>query len=120
MKTIAIKIGFVLFLLGCISFIALPVVMTSCTTSQQRVSYNTIYSLEKGATSAYDAYLDQVVSGKAPTNSLPAISKAFNKFQASALLALDAVQFNTNALAPASLTVESQDLINLITQIKGH
>ena len=91
---------------------------SGCKTSQQQAAFNTLYSVEHTTVSAYDGYLDLVVAGKLTTNAVPRVAKSFNTFQASFLVALDAAQFNTNALAPANLLVESQDVINLITQIK--
>lgn len=92
--------------------------VTGCNTSQQKVAYNTIYSVEKGVTASYDGYLDTVITGATPTNSVPTVSKAYNHFQGSVALALDAVQFNTNALAPTSLIQESTDVISLIGTFK--
>lgn len=82
-------------------------------------AFNSIYSVEKAGTAAYDGYLAAVIDGKVATNDLPAVSRKFNAFQASVLVALDGVQFRTNALAPPSLEVEMQDLVNLITTLKG-
>lgn len=87
-----------------------------CTTSQQTTSFNTLYSLEHTTTAAYDGYVAAIIKGQASTNGLPKISKAFNTFQASMAVALDAVQNSTNALAPPNLVIESQDLLNLIKQ----
>lgn len=95
-------------------FVVSGALVTGCNTSQQKVAYNTIYSVEKGVTASYDGYLDTVITGKTPTNSVPAVSKAYNHFQGGVLIALDAVQFNTNALAPANLVQEGADVINLI------
>lgn len=92
--------------------------LTGCTATQQRVSYNTLFSVEHSVSAAVDAYDGAVISGSVPTNAVPLVSRAFNQFQASMLIALDAVQFNTNAIAPPALAVEAQDLIHLITTIK--
>ena len=102
-------------LLTCILLAAL----VGCTTNQQTIAYKSLYTVEKVTTGAYDGYLDSIIVGQTTTNSLPRVSSAFNKFQASFVVALDAVQFNTNAPAPASLVVESQDVLNLIVQLKG-
>lgn len=92
-----------------------------CTTNQQKIALNTLGTLEQTTTAAVDAYDSLVIKGTVPTNDVPRVSKAYNTFQASMLVALDAVQFNTNAVSPPSLVVESQDVINLITTIeKGH
>jgi hypothetical protein len=87
---------------------------TGCKTSQQRISYNTLYSVQSVTVGAFDSYVAQVIKGNIPTNSLPQVSRKFNVFQAAFAVALDAVQYNTNALAPDNLMVISGDLINLI------
>lgn len=95
------------------------VIATGCTTSQQTITYKTLFSIEHVTVSAYDGYLDTVIKGQTSTNSLPLISRAYNTFQGSYLIALDVAQYNTNALAPAALITESQDIINLINTVKG-
>ncbi len=106
-------------LLNIIPLMALLMALaTGCNTPQQTIAYKSIYTVEKATVAAYDGYVDLVIVGSLPTNDFPRVSKSFNTFQASALVALDAVQFNTNAVAPASLAIMSQDLINLITQIQ--
>ena len=99
--------------------IAVCLSTSGCTTTQRTVAYNSLYSVEKVTTGAYDSYLDSVIQGISTTNGVPRVSKAYNHFHASFLLALDSVQFNTNAIAPASLVVESGDIINLIQTVKG-
>jgi len=100
--------------------IALPFLgTTGCTTPQQTVAYNTLYSVEKVTVGAYDGYIDSVLHKLSTTNGVPAVSKAFNRFQASFLVALDAAQFNTNAIAPLSLATESQDVLNVIATWRG-
>ncbi len=112
----ATKLGLMLLLVGVAGLVG-------CKLSQQQVSYNTIASLESVTTAAYDGYSQYVISTlntPAPaTNAVPQVSKAFNDFQAAELIALDAVQNNTNALAPASLVTESEDVINLINSVKS-
>lgn len=93
--------------------------LVACTTTQQRASFNTIYSLQQATTAAFNGYLDSVIAGKTKTNSVPAISKKYNEFNAAALLALNIVEMNTNAVAPPSLVILSGDVINLITTLKG-
>lgn len=111
------------FIAACIAFdiIGVGVIIEGCTTNQQTVAYNSLYSLEKTTQAAVDSYDTLVIQGKVPTNGVPAVSKAYNEFQASFILAVDAAQFNTNAVSPPALVVESQDVINLITTLtKGH
>ena len=106
------KITSLLFTLGIVALIGY-----GCASGPQRVAFNTLYSVEQSTTSAVDVYDSLVISGAVPTNDVPRVSRAFNLWQKSFTVALDAVQFNTNAIAPPNLVVESQDLINLINKI---
>jgi len=113
----ASRITHLLLLLCALAFLSMT--FTGCNTTQQTIAYKSLYSVERVTTAAFDGYLDSVIAGQTSTNSLPRVGSAYNKFHASFLVALDAVQFNTNALAPASLVVESQDVLNLIVEVKG-
>ena len=93
--------------------------VVACTTTQQTTSYNTLYSLEKTTTAAYDGYLETVVQGTTSTNAMPQVAKAYNTYHASAMIALDLVNYNTNAIAPANLVIEATDVVNLINTVKG-
>lgn len=105
---------FNVFLLG-----SLVTFLLGCNTSQQKITYNTLFSVEKVTTGAFDGYVSEVVKGNITTNGLPIVANKFNQFQNSFLLILDAARYNTNAIAPQSLVVESQDIINLISNLKG-
>jgi len=102
-----------------ISLCACSAIIIGCTTSQQTTTYKTLFSLEQTTTAAYDTYLALVVNGQIPTNGMPTIAHAYNTFHAASIVALDGVQYNTNALAPLNLLTESQDIINLIAVAKG-
>lgn len=80
----------------------------------QKIAVTSIGSVQTVTLAAYDGYIDLVIKGTAKTNGVPAVSRSFNTFQSATLLALDGVQANTNALAPASLMILSQDVLNLI------
>lgn len=102
----------------------LAVINMGCTTNQQKIAYNSLYTTEKTTTTTFDVYVSQGIRASATgptmlTNNLPAIARAYNLFQAGFKIALDAAQYNTNALAPASLQVESTDILNMINQAKG-
>lgn len=111
MKTISKSVWALAFVAG--------LLLVACNTSQKRIGYNTIYSVQRTGTAAVDGYYSLVIKGALPTNDVPKVSRAYNQFQASVLVALDVVQFNTNALAPASLVIEATDLVNLVNSIKG-
>lgn len=102
-------------------FIAIPLLallIWGCTLGQQRAAFATIASLEASTTATVDGYFFLVAKGSVSTNGVPAVSAAYNKFQGGVLVALDAVQYNTNALAPASLQQLSTDVINLVSLLR--
>jgi len=88
-----------------------------CTTSQQRVAYNTIYSVQQAADAAYDGYCTAVIKGIARTNEVPQVSIKYNQLHSALLLAAVTSQNGTNALAPEALTSELVDLTSLITSL---
>lgn len=91
-------------------------IVAACNTTQQRTAYNTLYSVEATTTAAVDGYFSATIKGMAPTNGIPKVSHAYNDFQKAFAIAIDAAQFNSNALAPASLQQESADVISLVGQ----
>lgn len=96
---------------------ALPVAFTGCGTTKQEVAYKTIYTVQQATVAAYDAYISQVIAGRVPTNGVPAVSKAFDSFQAATRVAETAAQWNTNAPASSQLTTLSADLLSLIAAV---
>lgn len=99
-------------------FVCAPLaIFVGCNAPQQRIAFNSLATVQVVTVAAYDGYLDQVIGGIVPTNDMARVKNQFNSFQSAYRLALDAVEFNTNALAPASLQTLSGDLLNLITTI---
>lgn len=80
----------------------------TCSQSQQRATYNTLYSVGTAVNSAYAAYNDQVVAGKA-TFSVN-VAKAYNDFQSAYNVAVTAAASNPNAIAPQNVV----DLANAV------
>ena len=80
----------------------------TCSQTQQRTTYNTLYTVGLGVNSAYAAYNDKVVQGKATFS--PSVAKAYNDFQAAFGVAVNAAQAGTSALAPQNV----QDLANAV------
>ncbi len=101
-----------------LSTLAIVVLFLACTTTQQRAAYNTIATTQALATAAVDSYYTLVIQGKLSTNDVPSVTTKYDAFQASVLVMLAGVRNNTNALAPGSLILESQDLIKFITALK--
>lgn len=87
-----------------IALIGAAALIVACTTTQQRVVYNSLYTLETGTTSAYDAFLDQVVAGKIAVQKVPPVAHAYNDFQAGMGIAVAAAAYNWTAVAPTNVT----------------
>jgi hypothetical protein len=84
--------------------------------SQSRVVYNTLAGVEITTTGAYDAYLDLVIKGAVPTNSVPAISRKYNIFKIEWAAAVAIAQWNTNA--PAT-TLVSETATKVLVEISN-
>lgn len=106
-----------ILLCGFLSFGLMTCALSGCAGGPQRKAVNTLATVQTVTVGAYDAYVAEVVAGRAPTNDLPRVSQRFNQFQAAFRVALDGVQFNTNALAPPNVNTLSGDLLNLITTL---
>jgi len=73
----------------------------TCSKPQQRITYNSLYSVGAAVNSAYAAYMDQVVTGKAVFNSN--VAKAYTDFQSGFAVAVQMAQLNTFTVAPQQL-----------------
>lgn len=85
----------------------------------QATALNTLSTAELTTKAAYDGYLAAVVKGTASTNDVPKISRLFNTFQADMVIAVVAVNGNTNAVAPASIIAEGAAVVSQITTSQG-
>lgn len=85
----------------CMALLVLPGM--TCKPSQQATAYKTLSTLQATTSGAYDAYLDLVVTGKLPTNSVPTVSRDYTVFLAvwNASVALAAQGTNSPATQPA-------------------
>jgi hypothetical protein len=77
-----------------------------CSSTQQRQTVNTLFTVGQGVDAAYKSYLDLVVAGKIPTNDVPAISQRYQQFQQVFSAAIAASALSTNA--PPSPLVAAQ------------
>lgn len=105
--------------LGCLAGAAIVTVPSGCKTPPQAIVYNSLYSIEQSTTSAYDAYLDLVIAGKAKQSGVPSVSQAYNRFQVGMQTAITAAQFNWQAPAPADVTALATQVLNAILVAKG-
>jgi len=86
-----------------------------CGTTAQSVSYQTIGSLETAVLNANASFLDSVVLGKTPTNSVPQVESAFNEAQMALHLAAVLASGGTNAPAPAATAAKANAFITTAT-----
>jgi hypothetical protein len=98
--------------------LCLALTAATCNPNAQRTAYNTVYSAEQAATSAYSGYWDLVIKGKVTTNSVPSVSAKFNVFQRTVDLATSAVAFNPTNPAPADVTAALNDVLAIIDAVK--
>ncbi len=97
----------------------LAVAPLACTTSQQRIVYNSLASVGMTADASYKAYLDGVVHGTIVTNGVPSVSQAYATFQITYAAALAVAQFQTNAPATTAVADAAASLATSITKAKG-
>lgn len=118
----AIKSSLLCLLLCCISIspvIIVPAIAPGCTTSQQRTTYNSLYSIGQTVDSAYKSYLDLVVTGKVGTNDVPRISGYYADFQRAYGLAVSFAAANKNAPPSPEVSSAANRIMSAITQAKG-
>lgn len=97
-----------------------PVALTGCKSpSAQATAVKTLYSVGQTADAAFKAYLDSIVSGGTPTNSLPEVAKAYSLFQATFSAAVTAAAMNSNAVATVDVANASAQLLLTIQKAKG-
>ena len=120
-KTLLIDVGYPITLAIAFMLCGLWLVIneTGCTTSQQTVVYKTLYGVEVATTGAYDGYALLVAKGSLPTNDVPTVSHAYNKFQSSFGIAVMLARGNTNSLAPVDVVADSDSVLNLISTVKS-
>lgn len=87
--------------------------LIGCTTSQQTTAFKTIGTAEAAVINANRAYLDSVVTGQTPTNSVPTVEAAFNDTQLALHQAAAMASGGTNAPVPAVAQVKAQNFIGL-------
>jgi len=100
--------------------VAIPIsITTGCqTTTQQKLSVNTITTTHQVVDAALDSYLDMVIGGKLATNGVPAVMTSYGLYQIAYNNALVIVLGNTNAPAPISLTDAATSFTTTVTFAK--
>lgn len=89
-----------------------------CSTSQQRITVNTLKSVADTTDAAVKTYLDQVVAGKIKTNDVPSVMARYSEFQAAFNIALIAATLNTNAPPTPEVIANSANVKSAIAVAK--
>lgn len=95
-------------------FVGLVIFTTGCKNSPSTVAYQTIGATESAVQAANLAYLDSVVIGKTPTNSVPTVEAAFNSTQMALRAAAAIASGGSSAAVPASVLAQATAFTNTI------
>jgi hypothetical protein len=95
----------------------LALLLVGCATSQRSL-FNSLATVEVITTGAYSSYLDLVVTGKLPTNTVPAISLNYNTFKFAWSAAVVVAQWQTNQVAPPNVVAASTKVLDGISAAK--
>jgi hypothetical protein len=103
-------------LLILIGIVATTLFATSCSTSQQRTTYNTLAATEATATATVDGYFLAAAKGLASTNGITTVAKAYNDFQSTMQVAVILAQNNSNVLASSNVMQELSTVVSAVAQ----
>jgi hypothetical protein len=91
-------------------------VVTACNTTQQRIAANTLSATHDVVATGVDSYYSATVTGLAPTNGIPVVGAAYDKFQKVYVSAVIFARNNTNALTPDNVIQEASSVAAAIGQ----
>lgn len=94
--------------------LAIVVTQPGCTTTQNRITYQTLYGIGLATSKSYQAYNDLVVAGKIPASTLEPMCKIWDKYRVAYIAAVDVAKTNLNAPAPQDVIDLSNSLIAAI------
>lgn len=103
-------------------FAASPLIfvpMTGCSTSQQRQTINTLFTTAATVDSAYRAFLDGVISGQIPTNSVPSVSARYAEFQSVLSSAIALATLSSNSPPSPEITAAAANVASAISVAKS-
>ena len=94
----------------------IAILTVSC--AGRKAAYDTLYTIGKTTDSAMKSYVDLVVKKKISTNSVPAVTATYNKYQLVYRMALTVATNDVTAPAPVNVVSESATFIKLVTDTK--
>lgn len=93
--------------------------LCGCQTSREQVVFNSLASVAYTVDSSFKGYVDLVVAGKLPTETLPKVGAAYTSFQTAFNAALAVAQFSKSSIAPQNVIDAASVVLNSISQAKG-
>lgn len=96
---------------------ALALVIVGCATS--KTAYQSIYTTEVAVSAANRIYLDQVVTGQVPTNSVPTVEAIFNDTQLALHSAAAIASGGSSAAVPAATLAKATGFTNAVRTAGG-
>lgn len=94
----------------------IPIVLLGCVTPS-KTAYQTIATAEAAVLAANSAYLDSVVLGHTPTNSVPSVEAAFNDTQLALRTAAALASGGNAAPIPAMTNAKVINFTNLANSV---
>lgn len=98
--------------------LAIVVTQPGCTTTQNQITYQTLYGIGKATDNAYMAFNDLVVAGKIPAASLKKVGDVWAKYRVSYDTAVNAAKLNLNMPAQQDVIDLSNSVIATINAFK--
>lgn len=112
------KLYKVLIISAALCFVAMPLILfiPGCS-SAQTTAYKSIAATETLVVNANSAFLDSVVTGQTPTNSVPQVEAAFNDTQIALHAAAAIASGGNSAPVPPAVNAKATAFINLATAL---
>lgn len=104
-------------LFALIPLIVLAFGLTACQTSPKAIAYKTLKSTADAVDSAMKAYADLVVQGQVDLTTQTKVQGIHDKYRVAMTAAVQAAQFDTSAITPASVSQLAGDLSAAVAQI---
>lgn len=103
-----------------ITFLLLLMLLTSGMTckNNNQVAYQAISTTEAAVIAANSAFLDSVVTGRTPTNSVPKVEADFNALQLALHAAASVASGGASAPTPPALFVQATTFTNTINSVQ--
>lgn len=97
-----------------------PLTFQACNTSPTRLVYNSLATTGTSVSTAYQAYLQEVVQGTLPTNDVPAVTAQYRQFKVVFDAACVTASFATNITeTPPEVAIAASSVTSAIVKAKA-